>query len=261
MKINLLGSRFCTFLRAITHRKHLEQELRQSAARLSQLMSRLLKTQEDERQRLARELHDELGQSLMVLKLRLRSLSQKLSPNQLPLKQECEGMLEYINEVVENVRRISQDLSPSILENLGLAAALGNLLDQYKKYYLITGSWKDLEVLNIALSPEAQINIYRIFQEVFTNIKKHSRSSQVIVNVNKNHDKFEFMISDNGRGFEFPALLDRPARKRGLGLLSLDERVRMLGGVLDIRSEAGSGTKIFFDIPIPTLDTTDHNSS
>jgi signal transduction histidine kinase len=225
-----------------------------------EMMSRLLKTQEDERRRISRELHDELGQSLMVLKLRLRSLSQKLSPNQLPLKQECEGILEYINEVVENVRRISQDLSPSILENLGLAAALGNLLDQYKKYYLITGSWEALGLLNPALSSEAQTNIYRIFQEVFTNIKKHSNASQVTVNVNKNHDKITFMIADNGQGFVFQQHRDRPAGKKGLGLFSLDERVRFLGGALEIRSEAGSGTKIFFDIPFPSLVMADHNA-
>ena len=119
----------------ITEQKNLEAALKQSAKKLRSLTAQIFTTQETERRRLSLELHDELGQSLTALKLQLRSIANKLRKDQPRLKQECSQMLDYINVVVENVRRLSHDLSPSLLENVGLGAALHHLLENFQKFY------------------------------------------------------------------------------------------------------------------------------
>ena len=117
----------------ITEQKNLEAALQRSAKKLRSLTAQIFTTQETERRRLSLELHDELGQSLTALKLQLRAIANSLRKDQKRLKQDCMQMLTYINEVVENVRRLSHDLSPSLLENVGLQAALHHLLEKLQK--------------------------------------------------------------------------------------------------------------------------------
>jgi signal transduction histidine kinase len=233
----------------ITEQKSLEAALKQSAKKLRSLTAQIFTTQETERRRLSLELHDELGQSLTALKLQLRSIANKLRKDQLRLKQECSHMLAYINEVVENVRRLSHDLSPSLLENVGLGAALHHLLENFRKFYRITENLDELDGIEAVLPAAGKIHLYRIFQEILTNIEKHSQATEVTIEVIRSDYRLSFSIADNGRGFP-TEFTDRSAGSVGLGLPAISERVLMLGGTLEISSHEDAGARIQFTVPL-----------
>jgi PAS domain S-box-containing protein len=233
----------------ITEQKSLEAALKQSTQKLRSLTAQIFSTQETERRRLSLELHDELGQSLTALKLQLRSIANKLRKDQTKLRQDCTQMLAYINEVVENVRRLAHDLSPSLLENVGLGAALHHLLENYRQFYGITENLHQLEGIDDVLPAEAKIHIYRIFQEILTNIEKHSQASEVRVEVGRLDHRLSFRIGDNGRGLSVE-LKEKSGSPMGLGLPAISERVLMLGGTLKISGNEEAGTQIEFVVPL-----------
>ncbi len=196
------------------------------------------------------ELHDELGQSLTVMKLQIRAIEGALRQDEHPeVKQSCHDLRQYVDGVIENVRRLSRDLSPSILEDLGLHSALKYLLEGVGKHLTIK-PFMEVEDLNSLYPAEAQIIIYRIFQECLNNIAKHAGACQVSVGVRREGDAVCFIMEDNGAGFEMNQVLDRAASERGLGLAALNERARMLGGSCQISSRPGVGTKVTCTIPL-----------
>jgi PAS domain S-box-containing protein len=233
----------------ITEQKNLEAALQCSAKKLRLLTAQIFTAQETERRRLSLELHDELGQSLTALKLQLRSIANKLRKDQGRLKQECMQMLSYINEVVEDVRRLSHDLSPSLLENVGLEAALHHLLDNFRKFYRIVENLAEISGIETALPAEGKIHLYRIFQEILTNIEKHSRATEVRVQINRTDYRLSCVIADNGRGMPVE-FAERSGGTVGLGLPAINERVLMLGGTLEIFSHENAGTEIRFNVPL-----------
>ncbi len=238
----------CAVARDISERKETERALRESEQKLRLLSSHLLTAQETERRRISIELHDELGQALMVLKLHLKSIERKLRKNQVGLKEECEHTLQYINQIIDKVRRISLDLSPSILEDLGLSAALRWLVGDFTKHYDIRSS-VDIPELNDLFSKKTQIIIYRIFQEALTNIGKCADATHLFIAIKKQSDNVSFLVEDNGNGFDVEKVFTKDGTVKGMGLTAMDERVRMLGGSLDLWSRRGKGTRISFAIP------------
>ena len=222
--------------------------LRESTERLRVLSSHLLTAQERERRRISLELHDELGQSLTVLKLQLRGMKEKLQKDQIVLQEGCENTLQYVDQIIDNVRRLSRDLSPSILEDLGLTAALRWLIQDFAKHSNIDLSFK-IPDIDKRFSKDAQIIIYRIFQEALTNIGKHAHATAVTALAEETEKQIELRIEDNGKGFDLNRIESQPSTEKSLGLMAMDERVRMLGGSLRIETEAGVGTKIHFNIP------------
>ncbi|MFA4903116.1 MAG: PAS domain S-box protein [Desulfobaccales bacterium] len=233
----------------ITRRRRAEEALWDSEQRLRFLTSQLLTAQERERKRISMELHDELGQSLAVLKLQIRAIERGLDEGQLDLRVECRELLEYLDGVIDNVRRLSRDLSPAILEDLGLQSALKYLINGVSKHYTVSHSF-EVEDLDQLFTSDAQIIIYRIFQECLTNISKHADASQVSIAIRKKDDLVSIVLEDNGAGFDPRQISARRVAGRGLGLAALNERARMLGGTLDIRSQPGTGTKVTCIIPI-----------
>jgi signal transduction histidine kinase/DNA-binding response OmpR family regulator len=231
----------------VTERQRAEESLKESREQLRSLTSQLFNAQEKERQRISYELHDELGQSLTALKLQLRGVEKNLPPG--GMKEELGHSLDYINEVVENVRRLSQDLRPSILEHMGIAAALRHLFDEFSKYNQ-TPVTLDLDSVQGLFSPEAEAIIYRIFQESFTNIAKHAQAGAVSVSIKKRDGKVNFRVEDNGRGFDSRQMLNGDIAKRGLGISAMAERMRMLNGCLEVWSQEGQGTRISFAVPV-----------
>jgi PAS domain S-box-containing protein len=233
----------------ITELKKAEEALRQSGRQLRRLASQLLTIQEKERGRISRELHDELGQSLIVMKLQLQSLLSKLPRTQKVLQSNGQELLNYLDETVENVRRLSQDLSPFLLEDLGLPVAIKYLLGNIREYGGLEVTSARLDEIDQLFSPEAQITIYRILQECLTNIIKHAQATQVSLEVVKQESEVSFKVIDNGKGFDL-----RQARRQdkdsGIGLAAMQERVRLVRGALKIRSQKGKGTVITFTIPV-----------
>ncbi len=232
----------------ITERKRNELALRESENQLRYLSSKLLTIQEQERKRISAELHDELGQALAVMKLRLKSIERGLSKDQTAIRDECNSTLHYINEVIENVRRLSRDLSPSILEDLGLSSALRWMLDEFTKVYHIDVTLEMAEIDHL-FSRKAQVILYRIFQEALTNIGKHAQATRVSIVIKKDEDKISFSVEDDGKGFDLSRAARRDMTPKGIGLATMNERVRMLGGSLHLMSQKTGGTRITFTVP------------
>ena len=233
----------------ITERKQAEEDLQSSERKLRLLAGQLLTAQEDERKRISGELHDELGHALLTLKLDLRSIEKQLLPGQQALSEEVESILKYVDTVIKNVRRLYLGLSPGDLEDLGVTAALMSLIDEFSQHHPEITWSIDLENIDGLFPLEFQTNIYRIFQETFTNIGKHAAPTRVSIVIRKTNKKILFEVNDNGPGFNYNQLLDASYEK-GMGLIVMDERVRIMGGSFNVRSQENQGTKITFTIPV-----------
>jgi PAS domain S-box-containing protein len=229
-------------------RERAEQSLKKSEQQLRLLTAQLLTAQENERKRLALELHDDLGQALIVLKMQLRAIQKKVSSDCAGPWENLEHSLNYINEIIERVRRLSRNLRPSILEELGLIAALKHLFKELSSQNIQVTL--DLDDINGFFSEEAQLNIFRILQESFSNIAKHAQATRVSVIVKRQDGSVAFQVEDNGRGLDHQKAINGNVTERGLGLTAMDERARMLGGSFNIWSQEGRGTKIIIIVPI-----------
>lgn len=233
----------------ISEVKKKDMLLRESERKLRLLSSHLLTVQERERRRISMELHDEVGQSLTVLKLQIRSIKNKLNDSQTDLKEDCVEILKYVDQTIENVRRFSRDFGSSILEDMGLCAALRWLAEDFEKHSNINISL-DIEEIDNLFPRESQIIIYRIFQEAITNIDKHAHADQLSIVIMKKKKNVFIQIVDNGKGFDKKRIEKRNSTVIGLGLTAMDERARMLGGTLEIFSQKQRGTRITLNVPI-----------
>ncbi|MGB8991236.1 MAG: response regulator [Desulfobaccales bacterium] len=232
----------------VTNRLQAEASLKESEGRLRHLTSQLLTAQEAERGRLALELHDDLGQSLTVLKMQLRTIQRKAPPESSETRVSLEHALNFINEVIEKIRHLSRNLRPTILEDLGLTGALKYLFEDFSNQgILVTMNLDDIQGL---FSQETQLIIYRIFQESFSNITKYAQASQVSLSIKRQDGSVAFQLEDNGRGFDHQKVINENITDRGLGLTSMNERARMVGGSFNIWSQEGQGTKMTLVVPI-----------
>ena len=237
-----------TIVRDITERKRIEKERIQSEKRLRYLSSRLLKSQESERKRLSNELHDELGQSLALLKHMLRSATRSSPGPPTSSETSNDETIAFVDHIIENLRRITKDLSPTILEDLGLTAALQWALDNFSRKHSIETFIRTADIDNL-YSAEVKVNIYRIIQESLNNIGKHARAEHVSVAVHRKKGGVSFTIEDDGSGFELGRVkMDNFARS-GMGLDIMTERAHMIGASIEIDSAPGKGTRIRLHVP------------
>jgi signal transduction histidine kinase len=234
----------------ISRREKAEKELKQSEEKLRFLSSQLLTIQESERKRLAGELHDELGHALLTLKLNLRAVEKKLLPDQSFLHEAMNTQLNYIDEVIEAVRRLYYDLTPGNIEDLGLSRALRNLVVDFSENYRGIDWQINIGEVDRLFPLPVQTMIYRIMQEGLTNIGKHAEPSRVEIKVGKENSRFVMQLKDNGRGFAVAEVLSGEVRKKGMGLLALTERVNMVDGTLDLWSRENGGTSLTIAIPL-----------
>lgn len=229
----------------ITDRKQTEQRLRDSREAARALTGHLERVREDERTRIAREIHDELGQALTGLKMDLSWFASRL-PNQPLLADKSTAMLKLIDSTVHAVRRLSTELRPAILDNLGLIPAIEWLAQEFQKRTGVTCEFKtDNEEL--ALDEQRTTAIFRICQEALTNVTRYAQAGAVKIELTAAGGQIALRIRDNGRG-----ITDAEARgTKSFGLLGMRERARLLGGTFEIRGAQGAGTTLTVCIPAP----------
>ncbi len=238
---------FSTICRDISAMKRAEENLRKSEEKLRLLTTQLLTAQEDERKRLAAELHDELGHALLTLKLHMSSVERRLLPEQADLKEKMRDMVGYLTDTVEEVRRLYRDLSPGDLEDLGLTTALRTMVEDFQELYAGIDWNVDLADIDDLFPLPIQTMIYRIVQEALTNIGKHAYPEHVTVKVTKKDQQAVFVIADDGCGFSMDDLLD--GDQKGMGLAAMAQRVSLVGGIFDLWSRENQGARITFSIP------------
>jgi PAS domain S-box-containing protein len=234
----------------ITERKQNEIALQESEEKLRALTAQLMTATEQERQRISMELHDELGQALMYLKFQLGLLAQKLAERGGTkfLEADCSSLLDYVDGIIEKVRRLSQDLSPSVLEELGITSAVRYLLEEFSEHHPIRIAQAEIDEIDDLFSKQAQIHIFRVIQESLTNIFRHACASRISVIVKNEWDRVYIAVEDNGDGFDLQQVLS--LERKGIGIAAMQERMRIIGGTLDIWTQEGSGTRIIANIPV-----------
>ena len=231
----------------------LSEDLRREAAHRYELLKRLIAAQEDERRRVARDLHDGLGQDLAGLALRLEAIEKQAISQPDQARAQLQQARDLIAETTERAYAMILSLRPSALDDLGLAPALRTHAERTLKN---TRVHFELESrgLNRRLPPEIETTLFRIFQEALANVVRHSKAHRVYVSLAARDGSFEGEIADDGQGFDLHEVQTNGYGPRGLGLLGMKERVAQCGGTLDIVSRPGAGTRIQIRIPLPEAD-------
>jgi len=206
--------------------------------------------QENERKRISFELHDELGQSMAALKMQVGSIARRLGNVPIEeMKTVCNDMRDNINQIIENVRRLARDLSPVVLDDLGLQAAIEYLVNNFTKIYNVDIKYRYTNI-NHLFNEDSQRIIYRILQEALTNISKHAQAKHVSLIIEEIDRAVQFTVRDDGNGFNVQKTLDQKGTEKGMGLEAMSERVRILGGKINIVSRPGIDTTVTFTTPI-----------
>lgn len=224
--------------------------LEDDARQMQQLSRQILQAQEEERHRLAHELHDEAAQALTLLLVRLRLLERAHAPEE--AQQRVQELRELTALALENVRRVAVDLRPTILDDLGLAPALEWRVDEFN-VGSPTHATMDVRGLEGRLPREVELIFYRIGQEALSNIVRHADAARVNVRLCRENGTLMLEVTDDGRGFDSYCLHERMHKecRPGLGLLGMRERMGMINGDLLIDSEPGQGTRIVARAPLP----------
>jgi PAS domain S-box-containing protein len=232
-------------VRDITRRKRAERQLENSREELRRLNAYLQDMREKERARIAFEIHDELGQALTGLKIDVSWLHNKLKMQDKSLRKKIQEIKLLIDSTIQNVRRISYDLRPGVLDDFGLQAAMEWQLEEFQKRTgidstIIFGSRLD------GLTKELSTTIFRIFQESLTNIARHSAATSTSSRLRVSDGRLHFQIRDNGRGLT----KNEKTARNSLGLIGIKERVRYIGGTVRIRGSQGQGTVVSVSVPL-----------
>lgn len=228
----------------ITDRKAAEEQLRALSARLESV-------REEERTRIARELHDELGQALTALKFDVSWLGRRVPDSDPALATKVGSMLKFIDQTIDSVRRLSAELRPSILDHFGLTATVEWELKEFQhRTGLVCRFLAAPEPFE--LDSERSTALFRILQEALTNVSRHANATEVMVELQLNGHSVSLNIEDNGRGIT-ESEVNNP---RSLGILGIRERARILGGAVDIRANKPEGTCVEVSLPLGHAETT-----
>jgi signal transduction histidine kinase len=210
---------------------------------LRNLAAHLLSVREEERARISREVHDELGQSLTAVKMDLAWLAGRLPRRNSQMLKRIRSTRQLADSIIQSIRRISTELRPAVLD-LGLAAAVEW---QVQDFQARSGIQCTVRLLTReVVASNASTAMFRIFQETLTNVARHAKATRVEVVLQKQRDRLVLLIRDNGRGFD----QEDPSLSKSLGLLGMRERAAILGGQVNISSAPGKGTTVTAWIPL-----------
>ncbi len=228
--------------------KKLQKEIedhKKTQALLRKLSNQIQGVREEEKSKISREVHDELGQSMTAIKMDLLNLQKNLSSKEKKAFQQVESMVGLVDKTLDSIQRISMELRPPILDAFGLGEAIAWQADEFQKRFGIRYEM-DCKGNDDDLSPDLMIALFRVFQESLTNIARHSQAKKVKIALYRTPGLLSLKVEDDGIGFENNKLDDPTS----LGLLGIQERVRFWNGRVSFKGEAGKGTRVHVQIPL-----------
>lgn len=231
--------------RDITQRRQAEQELELSRKQLQHFTEHLEHVLEEERKRISRELHDELGQLLTILKFDISWLRLEGVKSDSEAIAKIDSMMESVNEALASVKRIAKEIRPPQLDALGLVGAIQWDIDQAEKKTGLKGV-VTVEPAEFEIRGQISTVLYGVFREALTNILRHSQAKQIFVRLTQRPDSVNIIVRDDGRGITKKELKGTTS----LGLIGIRERIRMVGGTLTIEGKTGSGTVLSVEVPL-----------
>ena len=233
-----------------------ERKLAERARRESSMMQSLVEAQEAERRRIARDLHDHLGQKMTALRMRIEALNNGFSDDP-KLSEMIESVQDSAAQIDRDIAYLSWELRPTELENLGLIDALSSFVREWSTQYGIAAEFHtsnaDPADMQRRLPQNTETNIYRIVQEALNNVLKHADAKQVSVLLHNRKDHIVLIVEDDGRGFDRDTGPLDTSRLGGQGIIGMRERAAVMNGVLDIDTKNGGGTTVMVRIPIPEV--------
>jgi signal transduction histidine kinase len=229
----------------VPERRRAEDQLRDALSVLHQLTARLMSAREDERARVARAMHDELGQAYTALKMDLSWIDQRLPRSATVLHERTAIMRRLIEDTIVRMRRIATELRPSTLDELGLADAIEWQAQEFEAH---TGIHCQVRVprQELLLDEQQATALFRIFQEALTNVARHAGATEVHARLGKYSNRLTLIVRDNGKGFEEP----KGNGEKSLGLLGMRERTLLVSGKFSIRGVPGKGTVVRVSVPL-----------
>lgn len=225
----------------ITRRKQMEAEL-------MELSQRIIQAQEMERDKISRDIHDDLGQSLATLKMLVQQSMHNPGVGKI-CQESFQAAIDYINKIIQKTRSLAAGLRPATLEVLGLTTAIRTMIEELRLTRNLQIHFSHGRLNRLSFKAES-INLFRIVQEALTNAVRHSEATVIDVDLRCKKKILQVSIQDNGRGFETGG--KKKTSSSGLGLSTMRERAKLLGGELKIESTPGKGTRIFLEIPVWT---------
>jgi signal transduction histidine kinase len=232
-------------IRDITERKKTEDEILEINKQLRQLSDYLQQVREEERAFIAREIHDELGQQLTVMKMDVSWLQRHAGKADDILRQKTEDLIKMLDQTVRTVRRIASELRPSLLDDMGLEAAIEWHLEEFEKRSAIRIRF-DNELIEDTIPDAFKTGLFRIVQESLTNVGRYAKAKNATISLQQQNDQLVLIIQDNGVGFDKEKL----GGKKTLGILGMKERAAMMGGTYEIISAPGKGTTVTVKVPL-----------
>jgi PAS domain S-box-containing protein len=215
-----------------------------------QLLQKLVTAQEDERRRIACEIHDEMGQHLTALILDLKLLEDTLASSD-PARERLDRVRRGAGEIGRSMHRLAIQLRPAALDELGLDATFRNHIGDWARSAGIRADYRSLGPIDQRQPGSIETTLYRIMQEALTNVAKHAGATHVSVILERRDHHLQLIVEDNGRGFDPDPLGDLPLPRNGLGILGMNERASLAGGTVTIESRPGGPTAVYVQIPVP----------